>query len=116
MVPLMAAHLVAIAKLKLFASTHSNCKLILMLLFPFILKFPLAMHVPNSLADVASSVRLFIFRTQQIFSQETDAPNRDRWERALRLLQLRLAGSNRLSGRRELGFNEDMLYQSFLSS
>lgn len=87
----MAAHLIVLGKLRLLNGVHSNWKLLAALLCPFALKLPFAMHMPASYSDMGLSVRLFLFRLNQIFF-DGGGRSHQRWERALRLLHERLLG------------------------
>lgn len=84
--------MVVLGKLKLLNSGHSNWKLLTALLCPFALKLPFAMHMPASYTDLAISVRLFLFRLNQIVFQGSRGRRDRRWERALRLFHERAVG------------------------
>nr|CAD1844449.1 unnamed protein product [Ananas comosus var. bracteatus] len=103
----MAVHMVAVAKLKLLAGGgHSNWKLLAALLCPFALKLPFFAQFPSSCTDIAVSVRLFLFRLNRIFFDDS-IPAVGRWRRALRLLHDRANADEGML--RMVRVNEEML-------
>ncbi|KAJ8512536.1 hypothetical protein OPV22_002970 [Ensete ventricosum] len=102
----MGVHLVIIAKLKLLAGGHSNCQILASLLCPFALKLPfVAARLPNSCAQLAVSLRFFVFRLGRIFLQRWVG----RWETAIRLLHDRVVTNE--ERRRVLSPTDEMLTQ-----
>ncbi|KAG1354461.1 hypothetical protein COCNU_07G005730 [Cocos nucifera] len=108
----MAVHVVAMGKLKLLAGGHSNWQLLAALLGPFALKLPFATRLPTSCADLAFSLRLFLFRLHRIFFADAaygaSTRSDSRWERALRLFHARAIADDRPFGM-QLQANEEML-------
>lgn len=106
----MAVHAVAMGKLKLLAGGHSNWQLLAALLGPFALKLPFVTRLPTSCADLALSLRFFLFRLHRIFFADAAyaaSRNGRRLERALQLFHGRAIADDRTLGM--LQANEEML-------
>lgn len=90
----MGLHLMAVVKLKLLASTSHTVSLtpyITSLVAPFVVKTFLNFRtLPQLYEDVLHALRLFLFQFTQIRQLE-DLGDRNRWERALRLLTERIS-------------------------
>ncbi|KAJ0964425.1 hypothetical protein J5N97_029547 [Dioscorea zingiberensis] len=61
------------------------------LLFFFLLKLPIATRMRGSYTEMYFSLRLFLFRLNRVLFPDTPGRNSQRWQRALRLFQERVA-------------------------
>ena len=93
----MAVEFMVMLKLKLLAA-GSHGHLHVALLWFFLLKLPLAARMRGSCGDMVLTLRLFFFRLNRVLLSDVPARNQRRWERAVRLIQGRVADEGRMNG------------------